>query len=391
MSLVGTIESMNKRIKTTTIIDAICHKQLFGSLPAFSNLDSWTSWLVWLKSIYALPMDDAELAIYQQCTGRTQPPATQPSEIYTIVGRRGGKSFISSLTAVFIACFSSFRQYLNAGEKAAILVLARDRDHAKLVFSYVSGILHAVPPLAAMIDVERADEIELDNGVIIMVKTSDFRAIRGLTVAAAILDEVAFWDSEGISPDHEVLTALRPATSTIPDAKIIAISTPYSQSGSLYEAYKEHYGKDDEHTLVWVAESRVMNPTLDEGLIQRELERDPEGAQAEWLATFRTDLSAAFSPESLEACTVKGRDELPASPIIQYSAFVDPSGGKHDAFTVAIGHKERDKAVIDLARVWSSPFDPKVVTGEVAQVLKAYGCLSVTGDKYAGEWPVSEF
>src|SRR5262245_3482094 len=105
MSLVGTIESMNKRIKTTTIIDAICHKQLFGSLPAFSNLDSWTSWLVWLKSIYALPMDDAELAIYQQCTGRTQPPATQPSEIYTICGRRGGKSFISSLTAVLSRAF----------------------------------------------------------------------------------------------------------------------------------------------------------------------------------------------------------------------------------------------------------------------------------------------
>ena len=136
------------------------------------------------------------------------------------------------MTAVFIACFSSFKQYLNAGEKAAILVLARDRDQAKIVFSYVSGILRAVPALSAMIAVERADEIELDNGVIIMVKTSDFRAIRGLTVVAAILDEVAFWDSEGISPDREVLTVLRPATSTIPGAKLIAISTPYSQAGS---------------------------------------------------------------------------------------------------------------------------------------------------------------
>ena len=164
------------------------------------------------------------------------------------------------MTAVFIGCFSSFKQYLNAGEKAAILVLARarDRDQAKIVFSYVSGILHAVPALEAMIDVERADEIELNNDVIIMVKTSDFRVIRGLTVAAAILDEVAFWDSEGISPDHEVLTALRPATSTIPGAKIIAISTPYSQSGSLYEAYKEHFGKNDENTFVWAAESRAM-------------------------------------------------------------------------------------------------------------------------------------
>ena len=331
----------------TTIIDAIRHKQLFGSLPTFAELDSWTAWLAWLKSVFALPMDESEEAIYRQCTGRTQLPAKQPSEIYTIVGRRGGKSFISSLTACFIACFSSFKQYLNAGEKAAILVLARDRDQAKIVFSYVSGILHAIPALEAMIDVERADEIELNNGVIIMVKTSDFRAIRGLTVAAAILDEVAFWDSEGINPDHEVLTALRPATSTIPDAKIIAISTPYSQSGSLYEAYKEHYGKDDDHTLVWVAESRTMNPTLDEKIIQRELDRDPEGAQAEWLATFRSDLSAAFSPESLQPCTTKGRSELPASPIIEYKAFVDPSGGKADAFTLAIGHKAEDSAIID--------------------------------------------
>src|SRR5262249_53062148 len=87
--------------------------------------DTWVSWLTWLKAIYALPMDESEHAIYHQCTGRTQPPATQPSEIYTIVGRRGGKSFISSLTAVFIACFSSFKQYLNAGEKAAILDLDR--------------------------------------------------------------------------------------------------------------------------------------------------------------------------------------------------------------------------------------------------------------------------
>ena len=52
-----------------------------------------------------------------------------------------------------------------------------------------------------------------------------------------------FGTSEGICPDHEVLTALRPATSTIPGAKIIAISTPYAQAGSLYEAHREHYGQ----------------------------------------------------------------------------------------------------------------------------------------------------
>jgi len=79
---------MTKPKKTFTIIQAIKHKDVFGSLPAFSNLDSWLSWLAWLKAVYALPMDDSELATYQQCTGRTQPPATQPSEIFTICGRR---------------------------------------------------------------------------------------------------------------------------------------------------------------------------------------------------------------------------------------------------------------------------------------------------------------
>jgi hypothetical protein len=379
------------KAKRFNIIQAIHHPDLFGSLPALHSLQTWASWITWLKGVFALPMDEIELAIYQKCTGRAQPPATQPSEIYTVVGRRGGKSFVSSLTAVFIACFSDFKRYLNAGEKAAILILARDRDQAKIVFSYVSGILRAVPALSAMIDVERADEIELNNGVIIMVKTSDFRAIRGLTVVAAVLDEVAFWDSEGISPDREVLTALRPATSTIPGAKLIAISTPYSQAGSLYKAHRDHYGHDDEHVLVWQADTRAMNPTIDAGLIQRELERDPDAAAAEWLATFRTDLQAAFSPQSLEACTIKGRDELPASPLISYSGFVDPSGGKADSFTLAIGHKEEDRTVVDLVRAWDPPFDPGVVTGEIAEALKGYGVLSVTGDNYGGEWPVASF
>jgi hypothetical protein len=135
-----------------------------------------------------------------------------------------------------------------------------------------------------MIEVERADEIELNNGVTVMVKTSDYRAIRGLTVAACIADEIAFWDSGGISPDREVLVALPPAMSKIPTSKLLIISTPYSQSGTLYESHREHFGKDDDHVLVWVAETRVMNPTMSEDMIQRELELDPEAAKAEWLA-----------------------------------------------------------------------------------------------------------
>jgi hypothetical protein len=59
-----------------------------------------------------------------------------------------------------VACFGSYKRYLNAGEKAVILVLARDRDQAKIVFSYVAGLLRAIPPLHDMIEVERADRAQ---------------------------------------------------------------------------------------------------------------------------------------------------------------------------------------------------------------------------------------
>ena len=52
-----------------------------------------------------------------------------------------------------------------------MLVLARDRDQAKIVFRYIKGILGAVTPLAAMIVNEKADEIDLENSVTLMVKT----------------------------------------------------------------------------------------------------------------------------------------------------------------------------------------------------------------------------
>ena len=103
-------------------------------------------------------------------------------------------------------------------------------------------------------------------------------------------------------------------------------------------------------------------------------------------------MQAAFNPEALEVCTVRGRYELPSSPFIEYRAFTDPSGGKVDSFSVAIGHRdESGNPVIDLVRAWDSPCNPKEVTGEIAEVLKAYGCLTVTGDRFAGEWPVAEF
>jgi hypothetical protein len=76
---------------------------------------------------------------------------------------------------------------------------------------------------------------------------------------------------------------------------------------------------------------------------------------------------------------------------IYYVAFTDPSGGSRDAFTVAITHLDGERVIVDCARAWLPPFNPSGVVEEISTLLKSYRLHSVTGDRYAGEWPREAF
>ena len=85
-----------------------------------------------------------------------------------------------------------------------------------------------------------------------------------------------------------------------------------------------------------------------------------------------------FPLEVIEACIVPGRMELPYSPhVSRYFGFLDPSGGRHDAFTLAIAHQNygSDKIVLDLIRATRSPFDP-------SQVVKDYSDSNTMSSGY---------
>ena len=100
---------------TITIVDAIKSPRLFGCLPRFKSLETWTAWLVVLKAIFGLGMTVDDLVVFQRHTGRTSPPANGFKETYLIIGRRGGKSFISALVTCFIACFIDFTPFIKGG------------------------------------------------------------------------------------------------------------------------------------------------------------------------------------------------------------------------------------------------------------------------------------
>jgi len=90
-----------------TLVEALEDPALFGQLAPFRNLDSWTRWLAFLRALFALPLSEAEHAVYAHHTGRETPPAVLPSEAYVCAGRRSGKTYMAALIATYLATFLS--------------------------------------------------------------------------------------------------------------------------------------------------------------------------------------------------------------------------------------------------------------------------------------------
>ena len=373
-----------------TIIEVMDDPDLFKSWFA---LPSWDPWRATLKALFGLPMNDRERRLFRKITGRRKVPTKPAEEAWLAVGRRGGKSFIVALLGVFMACFKSWAAYLAPGERGVVMIIASDRRQARVIFRYIKALISGVEMLAKMIERETSSEIDLDNSVTIEVHTANFRSVRGYTILCVLADEISFWrtDDGSASPDREIMDAVRPAMATIPGALLVCLSTPYRRAGTLWEAFRDHYGKDGP-VLVVQADSRTMNPTLPAKVVDAAYERDPVSAAAEYGAEFRSDIAGFLDDAWIERAIDTDRPpEIPPQPELQYHAFTDPSGGRADHFTIAISHHEAGVSVLDVCRGRQPPFDPSTVVAEFAEVLKRFGLSSVVGDKYAAEWTVEAF
>lgn len=369
-----------------TIIEALNAPRLFGSLPEFRALATWRPWLVFLRAVYGLTMAPEDLAIFQRFTGRAIPRPGGYSEAVVITGRQAGKSQIGSAVVAFESAVAKGQPGTWA------LVIAQDqRSSLRTLLRQARAPFQAVPSLAREVVNETADTMELRNGVTVAAYPCRPAAVRGLRARVVVCDELAFYVStEGRPTDREMLRAVRPCLATT-GGKLLVLSSPYAQAGALWELWKAHYGREDSPVLVWQASAPDMNPTLPADYLERMAQDDPEANRSEVLGEFRAGVRSLFDAEALDTVVVSGRRELPAVSNLTYRAFVDPSGGRADAFTLAIAHRSEPSVVVDVLRGWRPPFNPSGVVKEAAELLRAYGCAEVTGDRYAGEWPRESF
>jgi hypothetical protein len=132
-------------------------------------------------------------------------------------------------------------------------------------------------------------------------------------------------------------------------------------------------------------------PHQPQSFIDDEFERDPISANAEYNAEFRSDIAAFVDLAVLEACTADGVFEIAPLSGTSYFAFCDPSGGSSDSMTLSIAHHDDGVAVLDCIREVRAPFQPENVVADFCRTLTSYGIGTVTGDRYAGEWPREQF
>src|SRR4051794_32416130 len=113
--------------------------------------------------------------------------------------------------------------------------------------------------------------------------------------------------------------------STIPNRMLLCASSPYARRGVLWDAHRQHHGREHDPTLVWQAATRVMNPSVPQSFIDAGLQRGPSSASGDYLAKFRSDIEVFIAREEVDAYISQGAYERGRVEGISYSAFCDPS------------------------------------------------------------------
>ena len=373
-------------------LEALDHPELFGRW--FAG-ESWGPWRVVERAIFGLPLEDEDLPLFRELTGREEAPDRPATEAWIIAGRRSAKSRKAATIGAYIATIGAevlgYRQRLAPGERGTILILAVNTIQAKITLDYAKAYFAEIPMLKRMVERENSEGIDLTNRMSLIVVANDFRSVRGRTIVCVIFDETAFWRSDySANPDLEVYRAVKPALASMPGSLLIGIGSPYRRAGLLWSKFRKHWGKAGD-VLIVKAPTATLNPLIDKAVIAEAMEDDPEAAASEWQAEFRSDLADFVDRAVVELLVEVGTFERPPQYGAKYISFADPSGGSTDAFTLAIGHVEDGFFELDCLRERPAPFSPEEVVEDYAQVLRSYGLGVVTGDRYAGEWPKEQF
>lgn len=348
-----------------------------------------------LRAQYGLPLNDEQLEIYDKLTkGQKYIPGYERTEGIYVLGARSGKSFLSSIVALYESTVREprYRKYLNPGERGYVIIVATRLLQSQMIIGASCLRMLENSRIAHFVEDAIACEILLKNSISILSLPCSSTAGRGLPICTLLLDEVAWYRQEGPKQDVEIFRALRPRMSQFRGAKFLAISTPASKQGLLYDLYEEGIDRDrpTPARLTVHGSTLEINPEVDPEFLESEKRRDPDNYSREFDAIFCEQVDSFFPSDKLLECFSLSGD-VPFDSRYRYHCAVDQSGlSGRDRFAMSIAHRERDGMVVDVQRRWATKSGSRIIA-EIKETVTPYGISSVSVDRYAGGWVKEAF
>src|SRR2546430_2737086 len=247
-----------------------------------------------------------EVEIYEMMTGFEYDSnlVKARNRINLIIGRRGGKTTLSAMIAIYFAIKTNWKPFLTKTPSATVAILSHTMDLSQEILEIIKELVDASPILSRMKDLTKKNtqttfnlkvpflkktskSIEYSR-VTVKVGAASKKTIRGRAICALLCDEIAFWnlDENAAEQDEDIIRAARPSLLQFKEhAVLMKLSSPGIKHGVLDNEWEKRFELPDSY-VTFKAPSWVWNTILGEKEFAEEYAVDPVGFGTEYRADF---------------------------------------------------------------------------------------------------------
>lgn len=341
------------------------------------------------------PADAAEAELVSQAYGAPVGPDVW-RKFWTIVamlcGRGSGKSYLGALRLLHLALTVPLTT-LARGEIASGLIVAPDLRLARQTLRFAAGAMQDPLLRPFLVGEAGADKFivqRLHDGQRVALEclpaTGGGKAVRARSLVGAVLEEAAFFYSEGhVVNDTEIFEAITPRLLT--GSQVIIQSTPWLRKGLIYSMWEQNTCAPS--TALGIRAPTVfMRPEMADRVA--ELRRqDPDNALREYDAiALGAGAGVFFDPAALRLAVIDAEEVFVPKPGDEVIAAAD-FGFRVNASTLVIGYRRKDVTwiveVIEIRPEPDLPLVPSEVVDLFAEILAKHRCHVVYCDAHGQE------
>lgn len=317
-----------------------------------------------------------------------------------VCGARGGKSYVLvALRALHLAMTAPLPRQIAANQKPAVVIVAPDMKLSREPIESIEGAIRSHPLLEERLVncvYSPHPEIVVSRGnqrirISALAAGHGGLAGRGRWLLGFFMDETAFFKGENYKvSDMGIFEA---CLSRMPvGSQAVVVSTPYAESGLLYQKWAENYG-DPQNALVCQAPTLTLRDNEDtRHAVAMAFADDPNKAERECNAKFvSAGTSQMFDSRAISDAVNRGREaKFPRLPsgkgVVEVGADFGFRTDSSAIVAVELMPGNRYQVlVVGEERPKDGPLKPSVVVADFARVMKKVGADTMMADGHYRE------